>query len=55
VSSVRKELKARRLVPAAPSGSFELMMEVRIYRERPEVARHGKAGATALWDYLKNR
>ena len=36
VSSVRKELKARRLVPAAPSGSFELTMEVRIYRERPE-------------------
>ena len=55
VSSVRKELKARRLVPAAPSGSFELMMEVRIYRERPEVARHGKPGAHALWDFLKTR
>ena len=55
VSSVRKELKARRLVPAAPSGSFELTMEVRIYRERPEVARHGKPGAHALWDFLKTR
>ena len=55
VSSVRKELQARRLVPAAPSGSFELTMEVRIYRERPEGARHGKAGATALWDYLQQR
>lgn len=53
VSSVRKELKARRLVPAAPSGSFELTMEVRIYRERPEVARHLKAGAQAVWDYLR--
>jgi len=55
VSSVRKELKARRLVPAAPSGSFEVTMEVRIYRERPEVARHAKAGAQAVWDFLKER
>ena len=35
VSSVRKELKSRRLVPAAPAGRFELTMDVRIYRERP--------------------
>jgi DNA-binding transcriptional LysR family regulator len=55
VSSVRKELKAGRLVPAAPSGSFELTMDVRIYRERPEVARHGKPGAHALWDFLQAR
>jgi LysR family transcriptional regulator, hypochlorite-specific transcription factor HypT len=55
VSSVRKELKARRLVPAAPSGSFELTMEVRMYRERAEVARVVKPAAQALWDYLQNR
>jgi len=55
VSSVRKELKARRLVPAAPSGSFELTMEVRIYRERPEVARHVKPGAQAVWEFLQQR
>jgi DNA-binding transcriptional LysR family regulator len=55
VSSVRKELKARRLVPAAPSGSFELTMEVRIYRERPEFARHVKPGAQAVWDFLGRR
>ena len=55
VSSVRKELKARRLVPAAPSGSFELTMEIRIYRERPEVARHSKPGALTLWDFLRSR
>jgi len=55
VSSVRKELKANRLVPSAPSGSFELTMEVRSYRERPEVARHTKPGALALWDYLSSR
>lgn len=52
-SSVRQELKARRLVPAAPSGVGELTMEVRIYRERPEVARHVKPAAQALWDFLK--
>jgi DNA-binding transcriptional LysR family regulator len=55
VSSVRKELKARRLVPAAPSGTLELTMEVRIYRERPEVARHPKAAAQALWSFLESR
>ena len=53
VSSVRKELKSRRLVPAAPPGSFELTMEVRIYRERPEAARHTKPIAEALWRFLQ--
>lgn len=52
-SSVRKELRTRKLVPAAPSGSFELTMEVRIYRERPEVARHAKAGVPLLWEHLR--
>ena len=52
-SSVRQELKARRLVPAAPPGVGELTMEVRIYRERPEVARHVKPAAQALWDFLR--
>jgi len=55
VSSVRSELKAGRLVPAAPSGSFELTMEIRVYRERPEVARLAKPGAHALWDFLRAR
>jgi DNA-binding transcriptional LysR family regulator len=55
VSAVRKELKARRLVPAAPSGSFELTMEVRIYRERPGSARHVKPEAQALWEFLQQR
>jgi DNA-binding transcriptional LysR family regulator len=52
-SSVREELRTRRLVPAAPSGSFELTMDVRIYRERPEVAKHTKPGAQALWAHLQ--
>jgi DNA-binding transcriptional LysR family regulator len=51
-SSVKKELKGRRLVRAAPPGEWELSMEVRIYRERPEMARHIKPGAQALWDFL---
>ena len=51
-SSVRKDLKARRLAHAAPRGQFELTMEVRAYRERPLPARHIKPGARALWDHL---
>jgi DNA-binding transcriptional LysR family regulator len=54
-SSVRKELKGRRLVRAAEPGRFELTMDVRIYRERPEVARHTKPQAAALWDFLARR
>ena len=27
-------------------------MEIRIYRERPELARHTKPGAQALWEFL---
>ena len=51
-SSVRKELKSRRRVAAAPAGELALTMEVRIYRERPETARHVKPGVQALWDFL---
>ena len=54
-SSVRKELKSKRLVRAAEPGHYELTMEVRIYRERPELARHAKAQAGALWDFLARR
>lgn len=54
-SSVRKELRTRTLVPAAPAGSFELAMDVRIYRERRDgSSKHaGKPGVQALWDHLK--
>jgi DNA-binding transcriptional LysR family regulator len=51
-SSVKKELKAKRLVRAAAPGAHELTMDIRIYRERPELARHNKPGALALWDFL---
>ena len=52
-SSVKKELKAKRLLRASAAGELELTMEVRIYRERPEMARHAKAGALALWEFLQ--
>jgi DNA-binding transcriptional LysR family regulator len=57
-SSVKKELRSRRLASAAPLNddaghAYEVTMEVRIYRERPELARHPKAGAQALWEFLK--
>jgi DNA-binding transcriptional LysR family regulator len=51
-SSVRKELRAKRLVAAAPDGPLQLTMEVRIYRERPETARHVKPAVQALWKFL---
>jgi len=51
-SSVKKELKSKRLVRAAPPGVHELEIDIRIYRERPEMARHSKPGALALWDFL---
>jgi DNA-binding transcriptional LysR family regulator len=54
-SSVAKEVKARRLVRAAPVGVHELTMEVRIYRERPGAARHVKPGVQGLWEFLGSK
>ena len=51
-SSVKKELKSKRLVRAGPAGAHELTMDIRIDRERPEMARHSKPGAQALWEFL---
>jgi len=51
-SSVQQELRAGRLVQAAAPGEFELTMELRIYRERPELSRRNKPPALALWDFL---
>ena len=51
-SSVRKELRARRLVAAAADGPLQLTMDVRIYRERPATARHVKPAVQALWQFL---
>jgi DNA-binding transcriptional LysR family regulator len=55
-SSVKKELRARRLVPAGPNqpgdAALEVTMEVRLYRARPETARHPKPAAQSLWEFL---
>ena len=53
-NSVARELNAGRLVRAAPAGLHELTMEIRIYRERPEAARHTKPAAAALWAFLSH-
>ena len=52
--SVTKELNSGRLVRATLPGQHELTMEVRIYRELPEMARRGKPGAMALWEFLQH-
>jgi len=51
-SSVKRELRARRLVPAAPPGQFELQIALRLYRERPELRKRPKPAAMALWESL---
>ena len=53
-SSVRREVKAGRLVRAAATGQYEIAMEVRAYRERPDQARHAKPAAQALWSFLRD-
>lgn len=67
-SAVKKDLRARKLVNAAPIDmkNLQITMEVRAYRARPSAKEVGKAGvhtnrsagpapkrnAQALWDYL---
>ncbi|MGA1287858.1 MAG: LysR substrate-binding domain-containing protein, partial [Rubrivivax sp.] len=53
-STVEGELAAGRLMRAAPEGQFELTMEVRLYRERPELSRHAKPLALRLWQHLSD-
>jgi LysR family transcriptional regulator, hypochlorite-specific transcription factor HypT len=54
-SSVRKEVRARKLVSAGESPDWALTMDVRIYRERPTVAKRVKPQVEALWTYLQRR
>jgi DNA-binding transcriptional LysR family regulator len=53
-SAVRKELRSRKLVSAAPPGvqGLELTMEVRAYRGKPMGKEQPKGAAQALWSYL---
>ncbi len=53
-SAVKKELRARKLVSAAPDGmkGLEMAMDVRAYREKPAGKEMPKGAAQALWAYL---
>jgi DNA-binding transcriptional LysR family regulator len=53
-SLVERELRSGLLVPASLEPRHRLVMQVRIYRERPEVARHRKPLAQALWALLQS-
>ena len=58
-SAVKKDLRARKLVRAAPPGfpGLQITMDVRACREKPtgkESGReHGKGAAQAFWDFLQ--
>lgn len=51
-SSVKKDVRSRRLAAAGEAGAWELTMDVRIVRERPAPGRGTKASAAALWAHL---
>lgn len=53
-SAVRKELRARKLVAAAPPElpGLEIVMDVRAYRERPSGKQPAKGTAQDLWAFL---
>ncbi len=54
-SAVKKELRSRRLVSAAPPGveDLQMAMEVRAYREKPSGKEPSKGIAQSLWTYLQ--
>jgi LysR family transcriptional regulator, hypochlorite-specific transcription factor HypT len=51
-SSVRKEVRARRLAPGGEPGYWQLTMDVRIVSERPTAVRGAKPNAAVLWERL---
>src|SRR3954463_11698879 len=55
-SAVKKELRAHKLVSAAPGEAqapgLEITMDVRAYRERPSGKHAPKVSAQSLWDFL---
>ena len=56
-SAVRKELRARKLVPALSPGMapLEMPMDVRAYRARPAGREPAKGAAQALWAFLESQ
>jgi DNA-binding transcriptional LysR family regulator len=55
-SAVRKELRSKKLVSAAPKemGGLEMTLDIRVYRERPHGNLSAKGTAQALWEFLAN-
>jgi len=52
-SAVKKEVRARKLVPASPAGlALEMAMDLRAYREKPSGRDAPKGTTQALWSYL---
>jgi DNA-binding transcriptional LysR family regulator len=51
LSAVKKEVRAKKLVSAGTG--LDMLMEVRIYRERPGGKAAPKSQAQALWNYLQ--
>ena len=53
LSAVKKELQAKKLVSAG--SDLEMIMDVRLYRERPTSKNVVKTQAQALWAYLQSQ
>jgi DNA-binding transcriptional LysR family regulator len=53
-SAVRKELRSKKLVSAAPKdmAGLEMTLDIRIYRECPHASKAPKGTAQALWEFL---
>ncbi len=51
-SAVRNDLRAGRLVSAAPASGLQITMDVRLYREKPQGKQSPKRTAQALWSFL---
>lgn len=50
-SAVKKELRAKKLVSAGDQ--LDMVMEIRVYRERPAASESAKSAAQSLWTYLQ--
>lgn len=55
ISAVRRELRSRKLVSAAPADmkDLEMVLEVRLYRQRPMEKETTRHAAQALWNHLQ--
>jgi hypothetical protein len=49
------ELKQKQLARADGGDTWEVKMEIRLYRERPSEAKPGKPLVAKLWDYLTQK